>query len=248
MRSIVICEDTLKQRQRFEEVVRNYIMIEDLEIDLALVASEPDSVLEYLEETPIGETLYFLDIDLGEDKLTGMDLARLIREKDDLSKIAFITTLSQSLPLTFKYRLEALDFIIKDDFDGVDQQIRECIDTAFERSQMNTDKKQKFIVQLGARTKSLDIDDIYYFQATDGHKIILVGDDEYVEYYDTLAEIENNYSHFFRVHRSYVANLEAAIGLDRSAQELHFPDEVSVPVGRTRMKELVAKLEELGKA
>ena len=247
MKYIVICEDTPKQRERFTQVVSNYIMIEDLEIELALSTDNPQAVLDYLERQPKGETLYFLDIDLGCD-LTGMDLARIIRGEDDLSKIAFITTLSQSLPLTYKYRLEALDFIIKDDFDAIDGQIRQCIDTAFERSQLNSDKKQKFVVQLGARTKSLNTEDIYYFQAAEGHKIILVGDDEYVEYYDSLNNIEAANPYFLRVHRSYIANMENVVSFDRTQMELHFPNEMSIPVGRTKLKDLTAALADLDRA
>ena len=71
------------------------------------------SLLEKIKET--GEVgIYFLDIDLKTD-MTGLTLAQEIRKYDPRGFIIFITTHSEMSYMTFIYKLEALDFILKDD-------------------------------------------------------------------------------------------------------------------------------------
>lgn len=241
MRKIVICEDSPRQLTHLKDCIEKYIMIEDLDLTIALASNSPQPIEDYLMNQPKGETLYFLDIDLGPEQITGIDLAKLIRQEDDLSKIVFITTLSECMRETYRYKLEALDFIIKDDFEKVYDQVRQCILTALDRSQINTSEKQVYKVKVGRRTKIVDYDDIYYFQASDNHKIILVGNNTYIEFYDNLSNVIDQ-THFQQVHRSYIVNLANVIELDTTQKELFFPEELIVPVGRKYYKDLQVAL------
>ena len=245
MKRIVICEDSPKQLAHFNQCVSNYIMIEELDLNIELQTHDPYQVIQYLESQPHGETLYFLDIDLSTD-ITGMDLAQKIRQVDDLSKIVFITTLSETMPLVFRYKLEVLDFIVKDDFDKIDPQIRKCIDTALDRQLLNKENKQIFTANLGRRTRVVDYDDIYYFQTAENHKVILVGRDVYFEYYDKLSDIIET-TQFTQVHRSYVANLKNVETYDHSGKEIHFPDDLVIPVGRSYQKNVADLLKKIKK-
>lgn len=246
MKNIVICEDSPRQLDHLKDCIEKYIFIEDLDLKIVLTASGPEPVQEYLNMETKGNTLYFLDIDLGEGKLTGIDLAKAIRQKDDLSKIVFITTLDGAMPQVFKNKLEALDFIVKDDFDKIAPQVRQCIDTALERTAINATDKKIFTAKIGRRTKLIDYDDIYYFQASDNHKIILIGNNEYFEFYDNLSTVIEQ-TQFLQVHRSYVVNLSQVVEYDNTNKELHFPEELVVPVGRKYHKDLLEALAKLEK-
>ena len=46
-------------------------------------------------------------------KRQGLDIAKEIRKKDPNATIVFVTTHSEFMPVTFKYRVAALDFIDK---------------------------------------------------------------------------------------------------------------------------------------
>ncbi|AXY26042.1 hypothetical protein CL176_08525 [Suicoccus acidiformans] len=98
-----------------------------------------------------------------------------IRDAEDLSRLVFITTENQMLPLTYTYKLETLNFIVKDKPEVVDAQIRDSLRTVMERTVRNADQKKKFVAKIGSRTKSIDVDQIFYFQALEGHKLALVG-------------------------------------------------------------------------
>ncbi|MGF3214831.1 LytR/AlgR family response regulator transcription factor [Facklamia sp. P12945] len=230
MRNIVICEDIPEQLDNIRSSIEKYLMIEELDLNIVLATSDPYLVLNYIKKQDKGETLYFLDIDLGVD-INGIDLAQTIRKEDDLSKIVIITTLSEMMPLVFRYKLEVLDFIIKDNFESIESQVRKCIDTVLSREKLNSQTKEKFTATMGRRTIVVDYQDIYYFQSIENHKIVLVGNNVYYEFYDSLADIIDRTS-FTQVHRSYVANIENATLFDKSQRELYFPEDLHIPVGR----------------
>ena len=112
MLSIFICEDNQSQRERMEAIVRNYILIENYSMELTLSVGSPSELLDYLEVHPAKNALYFLDVDL-QHEMNGILLAFELRKLDAFGKIVFITVHAELSYLTFKYRVEALDYIIK---------------------------------------------------------------------------------------------------------------------------------------
>lgn len=243
MQKIVICEDAPQQLAHIKQCVENYVLIEELDMKLVLATQQPKDVLTYYKENKKGETLYFLDIDLGEGQMTGMELAQEIRKNDDLSKIVFITTLSETMPLVFRYKLEALDFIVKDNFDHIAQQIRHCLDIASNRRTLNASEKKVYTAKIGRRVHVIDLADIYYFQSADNHKVILVGKDLYFEFYENLNNLMQQ-TNFTQVHRSFIANLDNVLKYDHPNKELFFNDGLSIPVGRTYQKNIQQLLQD----
>ncbi|EOH8714631.1 response regulator, partial [Enterococcus faecalis] len=110
MLSVIICEDNPKQRKRIETIIKNYIMIEDLDMELTLSTDDPQQVLEHVKDDPKQVRLYFFDVDL-QHELSGIALAYEIRKIDNIGKIIFVTTHSEMSYLTFTYKIEAMDYI-----------------------------------------------------------------------------------------------------------------------------------------
>ena len=77
---IYICEDHPKQRQWLADLIERYVMIEDYPMELACVTGDPDKLLNSWTDRR-GNAVFFLDIDL-QHELTGMDIARQIRQYD----------------------------------------------------------------------------------------------------------------------------------------------------------------------
>lgn len=111
---IYICEDDPKQRQQLLEIVANYVMIEALDMQVELATADPFEIVARLEAEPGRAGIYLLDIDLN-SSLNGIELAAKIREFDDLGKIIFVTTHAELAPMTFRYKVEAYDYIVKSD-------------------------------------------------------------------------------------------------------------------------------------
>lgn len=60
-------------------------------------------------------------------------LAHKIRETQPRCCIVFVTTHSEMSFMTFSYRIEAMDFIIKDDIGKLEERMLQCIEQAIER-------------------------------------------------------------------------------------------------------------------
>ncbi|MFR6242645.1 MAG: hypothetical protein ACLUJ1_14485 [Mediterraneibacter faecis] len=59
--------------------------------------------------------------------MTGLILAQELRKIQPRCFIIFITSHSEMSILTFQYKVEALDFIIKDSSENIRKRIHECL-------------------------------------------------------------------------------------------------------------------------
>lgn len=201
MLSIIICEDDWRQRQTIETYVKNYIMMESLDMELAFSTGNPLEVLEFVKSNPKMTGLYFFDVDL-QHEMSGLTLAAEIRKYDDLGKIVFVTTHGELSYLTFTYKIEAMDYIIKDNKDDLQQRICESIQLAHERVTNDRGKLKD-----GDTVRSIDIADIIFFESSaTSHKIILHLENGEIEFYGALKEIEEQCDSFYRCHKSYLIN------------------------------------------
>lgn len=128
MLDIYLCEDSKEQLLNWKKTVENYIMMSTENCTLKCAASTPKELLTIRKESSL-TGLYFLDIDL-QSSINGLELAQEIRKIDSRGYIVFITTHSEMNLLTFRYKIEAMDFILKDEPDNLPTRICDCIKTA----------------------------------------------------------------------------------------------------------------------
>lgn len=237
---IFICEDDPAHRQKIEKVVRNFIMIEDFDMKLTLTTANPIDILDYLERNPKTTGLYFLDVDLGHE-MTGIGLAAKIREIDSLGKIVFITTHGEMSYLTFLYKVEALDYIIKDHPEGIDQRVRECIKIAHE-SHINDQNPEKKIykIKVEDRVMVINQDDIMFISSSEvPHMLTLHLDNAHIDYIGTLKEAEAILPDFYRCHKSYLINPKNVQEIHKSSSEVEMINEEIALVSVRKMRGLI---------
>ena len=131
MLNIFVCEDNAIQRRTVVQIIQNTVLIEELDMQLVLDAGDPYALLNEARSSR-NTGVYFLDIDLGSD-MNGMKLAQQIRLFDPRGFIIFITAHSEMSYMTFQYRVEAMDFVLKDNPAEAKVKIRECLLNAMER-------------------------------------------------------------------------------------------------------------------
>ncbi|EDX66419.1 LytTR family DNA-binding domain-containing protein [Bacillus cereus] len=221
MLEIFICEDEIEQRERLKKYIENYIMIENLDMKIVVCTGEPQEVIDYLKENN-STGLYFLDVDLQADK-SGIALGAEIRHYDTRGSIVFITTHSELTYLTFAYKVEAMDYITKDEFTDIQKRVIDCIDTANKRYITNRHGNKKiFQTKLGDKVISVNYDEILFFETSSQlHKIILHGMNRQVEFYGKLKEIVELDSRFYRCHNSYVVNKDNIAEIDMKKREVY---------------------------
>lgn len=207
MLPVYICDDDENQLQHFKKLVSNTIMIEDMDASIVCTTSSPYQLLSYLTEhkTP---SLYFLDINLN-TSMDGFSLAREIRKYDPRGFIVFVTVHSELSYLSFKYKVEAMDYIIKGSKE-LSSRMRECILKALELYTLPTNTIQKAIaLKIDGRIISMKLPDIYCIEtSTEAHKIRIYKRNGYTELFYSLKKIEKLLDDsFFQCHKSCIINL-----------------------------------------
>ncbi|TGY95668.1 response regulator transcription factor [Petralouisia muris] len=223
MLDIFVCEDHTEQRRTIVQILQNTVLIEELDMQLVLDAGDPYVLLEKVK-TNQNTGIYFLDIDLNSD-MNGMKLAQQIRLYDPRGFIIFITAHSELSYMTFQYRVEAMDFVLKDNPAEAKVKIRECLLNAMERYTLQTNKTHKvYTTQVGGRKISIDYEDIFFFETSSNiHKVILHAKDRQIEFSSSIKELTSTLGdNFVRCHRSFLVNRNNIKEVDAKNRIIYF--------------------------
>jgi two-component system response regulator AgrA len=206
---IYLCEDDNRQLTRWKNTVEKYLLMNSTDSQLYCAASSPEELLSVRKKsTVIG--LYFLDIDLQSDK-NGLELAQEIRKYDPRGYIVFVTTHSEMAVLTFRYKVEAMDFIVKDEIKTLPDQICACIKNAEDnyKTQLNTSNRL-LSVKVDKSSLILNQDDIVAITTSeDSHKIVIHTKNGIRQMAGSLKELNAILNPtFFQCSRSVIVNMK----------------------------------------
>lgn len=213
--------------------------MEELDMQLVLDVGDPYMLLDQVK-TSQNTGIYFLDIDLNSD-MNGMKLAQQIRLFDPRGFIIFITAHSELSYMTFQYRVEAMDFVLKDNPAEAKVKIRECLLNAMERYTLQTNKIHKvYTMELGGRKVSVDYDEIFFFETSRNiHKVILHAKDRQIEFYGAIKELTSILDdNFVRCHRSFLVNKNNIKEVDAKNRIIHFTNGETCLMSTRMMKGL----------
>ena len=243
MVEVFICEDELEQRMRIEMYIKNYIMIENLDMALSISSRNPYEILEYIEENSIDKGLYFLDVDLKAD-ITGIDLAIRIREKDKRGVIVFITTHPEYMALTFEHGVEALGYITKGPIEKMKEKIAQCMNLARNRLLLDETKKHLFQIKRDGKIITEKYEDIMFFEISPDmqKKVILSARKRRIDFYGKLGEIEKESTRFFRCHRSFVVNLDNIQEINKKELIIKMKDGSTCLLSKRSLKNLISAI------
>lgn len=208
MLNIFICEDNDKQLNRFTKLVEDIIMIENFDMNLALSTKNPNDILDFLTANN-GTGLYFLDIDL-KSTINGIQLAEKIREFDPRGFIVFITTHAEMSYLTFIYKVEAMDYIIKDNYENIRERLHQCIINANKKyCSKATELQKNFTIKVDDKIINVEYNKILFFETSSNiHKVILHAENRQIEFYAQMKDVEDKLDSdiFYRCHKSFIIN------------------------------------------
>lgn len=239
MLNIFVCEDNEVQRRTIVQIIQNTVLIEELDMQLVLDAGDPHVLLERVKASQ-NTGIYFLDIDLGSN-MNGLKLAQQIRLYDPRGFIIFVTAHCELSYMTFQYRVEAMDFVLKDNPAEAKVKIRECLLNAMERYTLQTNRTHKvYTIEISGRKISVDYDDILFFETSGNiHKLILHGKDRQIEFSGTMKELADTLgSNFVRCHRSFLVNKKNIKEVDAKNRILYFANGETCLISTRMMKEL----------
>lgn len=225
---IFICEDDNEVLKRIERVIKNYIMINDLSIEIITSSTNPLNILEESSKHGIANS-YFLDINLGENAMTGIDLGKKIRDIDPFAKLIYITSFDNMQVRILNEMIAPLAYIIKNSSD-MDENIRKVLTKAYEQYIKSTRLNSnigKVPIKVGLKQEFYDISELLYFEALEGHKIRLnLVNDKEITFFGKISNLEILHPSIYICHRSYAINLENIDKLD--SETVIFKDGTSI--------------------
>lgn len=151
MINIIICDDNVKDANKIEKLVRNYMY--NMEYNLYKYNDYDKNFLKIIS-SDLENKIYLLDIETP--SMSGIDVARRIRKKDYSSVIIFLSVHDDLSRIIARRNLMALNFINK--FDNIETNLKNSLDLAL--SVVGKKRRVRFISK--GTVYNLDIDGILY--------------------------------------------------------------------------------------
>lgn len=150
--------------------------------------------------------IYFLDIEMG--KVSGMDIARRIREQEESGRqrsiVIFVTGYREYMEAAFD--VNAFHYLIK----PIDvEKFSEVFSRAWKEASVSCEQIKKHIMVKSSGTQQkLLLKDIYYIESGN-KKVIFHTTKGTLEVYGKMEDLENGLGNtFYRCHRCYLVNME----------------------------------------
>ena len=195
MLNFVICDDNASILNRLEKMLESIFINNNLSGQVAFSTTNPDKLLNYIEKNSIDVVI--LDIDL-KTKLSGMDIANIIRQRNKKSYIIFTTAHLEYSMVAYKYK--TFDFLAKP---ITTERLEETILRLFD----DISYSENYFIKLNSRSGYINSNDILFIQKQ-GKKAIFKTTENDFELNSSFSSILNRLpNNFIRCHKSYIVNL-----------------------------------------
>ncbi|BBF43416.1 response regulator [Lachnospiraceae bacterium KM106-2] len=243
MVNIIMCDDDKFILQLAIEKIKEQISNNKLDARLACVSTDSNSVFKHLKNNA-GAYLAFLDLDFGQGKLNGIDVAKQMKKINPNIKIVFVTNHHEMAMQVLSCGVEPFGFLEKTtDLGRLSSGYRRYIQMADSVLEGASEETEKIELTIGIdETVTVDKDQILYIESEkavshgvtyhtmDGSLVTVRDSMEHV--LETLGEA------FIRVHRSIIANKNYMVKL--SGTMIHLSNGEEIPCS-VRMRGEVKK-------
>lgn len=223
---IYICEDDPKQLEVLSTVIKNRIMIENLDSYVHISTSDPEELLNAAKIRTSSFGIYFLDIELEDSEMDGVAIGKLIRELDPLGKIIYVTSHTEMSMKILKSNIEPTDYIVKEDLYDLKENVEQILSK----------------IEFNDEIKFLPIKEIQYFSTSLGapHKLEVHLTHAQLQFYEKIKEIEKMHRNFIRCHKSYVINTQNVRSINKKTREVTLANGETIPVSIRGLKKLIS--------
>ncbi|MEH2958256.1 LytTR family DNA-binding domain-containing protein [Candidatus Merdisoma sp. JLR.KK006] len=240
MLPIYICEDEEPIRNAERIWLEKQILIENCDMEIALCTGSPEELLERLEDER-RQGIYFLDVELKGASMDGFRLGQEIRKIDSRGFLIYVTAFRDLAFETFRYHLEALDYICKQDGEQMQAGLSRCLKVVAERVKRDRGEQQEyFTVKTLDVIRHIPLDEILYF-ATAGrtHRIELHAMQERLDFIGSMQELEERLGErFIRVHRAYLVRGAQIAQVNLKTREVVLKNGERCPFSRNMRQKL----------
>ena len=235
MLPIYICEDDERIRDAERRWLEKQILIEGFDMEIVLCTGNPEELLDCLAYGQ-QQGIYFLDVELKGASMNGFLLGEEIRKRDARGFLIYVTAFQELAFETFRYHLEALDYICKQEPEQMYAGLSRCLAVIAERvGREQGGQREYFTVKTLDVIRHIPLEEILYF-ATSGrtHRIEVHAMRERLDFIGRMRELEERLEpHFIRVHRAYLVRDCQIAGLERKTREILLKNGERIPFSRT---------------
>jgi len=236
---IHICEDSEHQLKQIKKALQYACAIVSEQMQVVTATTKPEDIIEKIDgHNKIN--VYFLDIDLSHKTMNGLDVAIKIREKDPVSYICFVTTHSEMSYLTFKYKVMAFDFIIKETFESLQKDFLNCLKAIEKQVNLLQDNKDEYLeLDLFHEKKIIPLAGIIAIETIGNHKIRMYTDTQTIDMSRTLSSIKKELpAEFIKCHRGGIINGKKIISFDFATGKLILEGGIEIYVATRKINEM----------
>jgi two-component system response regulator AgrA len=260
MLRIFICEDDPKYLTFIKKQVENYITMSSLVMQLVYVDVNPATMLSHLEKSSEGTGMYFLGLHLGGD-IAGIEIAESVRKYDPRGFIVFLASDIESYKYIFKHKIEALDYIAKND-PYIKERIHECLDNAVVKLTTKvTAIQNNYVFKLSDDVKNflgatlakdsmvtVDRNKILYFKTVPDVKrmVIVHTNNGNLPIRGSLKQlaVELDDARFYKCQSNLIINLDKVVALDPVQCILALENSQKIKIATRKIKELSQQINE----
>lgn len=225
---IAVCDDEQTQQKLFEKYLREWAGSRKKAIDIRCFCSGESFLFAWEDEQDYD--LLILDIEMG--RVSGMELARRIRECNEEIPIMFATGYAEYMQCG--YDVSAIQYLLK-------PIQKEKFFQVLDRIQSRKKRRPRLFLETEEGSIAIFCDDIWYAEAA-GHRCILYTDtDSYtlkcsIGTLETQADGEPYRNFLIKCHRSYLVNVTHISCLAKG--DLVMDNNVRLPVSRSFAKQV----------
>lgn len=214
---IAVCEDDAAQTQYTAGLVKAWAMQNNYMIRVSTFESAESFLFEYAQDKSFD--ILLLDIEMG--KMSGVELAKKVRQDNKEVQIVFITGYMDYI--AEGYDVEALHYLLKP---VSEQKLRSVLDRAVLRIRGGN---RSILLQTGDEMVRIPLYEIRYLEVQKNYVTIHAQQDYQVK--KPLRELEGELDDsFFKTGRSFWVNLRYVMRTSKS--EVTLKDGTQVPLSR----------------
>lgn len=228
---IAICDDEKVHREQAETVLHEYAL--DKGINLTITAYESGiELLENIEQNSF--EMFMLDVDMP--NISGVELARKIREISKTSVICFVTSYENYAYEAFG--VEAVDYVVKPmQMHNLEKVMRKA-ELWYKVHKEQEEAEKRFIeVHISGEIHNIDTNNLLYIEKR-RNQCVLHTSDYVIECYDTLSGIYDklNQTAFCYCHQGYIVNFYKIKEI--RGTDAYLSREICVPISRKYLSSL----------
>lgn len=233
MIEFIICDDNKEIVKKVSNIVDKVMMKNKLQYKKITFPDYDDEFINFIKKNN-SLRIYILDIEMPSG--SGIDTARIIRDKDVESVIIFLTGHDELGQTILKKELLFLSFINK--FEDSDARLKASIEKGLEL--LSIKKILRF--EDGNTIYTITMKDIIYITKDSyERKSIIKTDNNFYMTRKSLSELLKNLDNrFIRTHRAFIVNMDRVVKYDKNKRILSFDNgEVSDLVSNKYSKGLI---------